>query len=89
MKNKHIKARVNKLLVEIHRGFLGDSEATDEEILSQTVPATSWTKFNMDKEQLVVGPFSYRWVSRRVKKDPSVTAYELLVSAGFGEVIDL
>ena len=91
-KKQEFKARVNQLLVEIHRGFLGDfgDEMSDKEVLA-AVPAGGLTpKPNPDEEtsSLVSKPFTYKWVAKQVKKNPIITSYDMLVAAGFKDQED-
>jgi len=87
MKKQILKDRVSQLLLQIHRGFLTEDQsngATDQEILTN-VPVNKGTYIDQgnDNKEARVSPFTYRWVKQRVKKDPTVTAYALLESAGF------
>ncbi len=89
MKNKDIKHRVNQLLVQIHRGFLSPQDSgklSDQEILSN-VPENKTTykalRNHEYEREARCTPFSYRWVQRQVKKRPTITAYDMLMKAGF------
>lgn len=82
-----MKQRINQLLLQIHRGFLPEgSEVSDEEILSNLPPDGLTSKLLPNGHSILVQkPFTRRWVTRKVKKNPHVTAYELLVAEGFKE----
>lgn len=87
MKKQLLKKKTLSLLVEIHKGFLTKEEAakvSDEEVL-QNVPKNQGTFIHRadDTKEARVSAFTERWVRQRVKKDPDVTAEELLKSAGF------
>lgn len=87
MKKGKFKARVVKLLLEIHRGFMPDEASpTDLEVLS-CIPKGLTSKANPDEEStsLVSKPFTYKWVAKRLKKDFKLTSYDMLVEAGFKE----
>lgn len=86
MKKQKLKARVTQLLLQIHRGFMPDEAEgySDAEILAN-IPEGLSPKENPDGEtdSLVLKPFTYKWVAKRVKRNPSVTSYDMLVEAGF------
>lgn len=88
MKKNKFKARVNEILIQIHRGFMPDeADVSDQEILAN-IPANGLSaKENPggDTQSLVSKPFTYKWVAKRLKKDPKCTAYDMLVEAGFKE----
>lgn len=74
-------------MVQIHRGFLSDEvskDLSDQEVLAN-VPDNKGSVINRPDgtQESRVSPFTYRWVKKHVKSKPSVTAYELLVLAGF------
>lgn len=83
------KQYVNELLVQIHRGFLSkkDSDSLSDSQVLANIPESGLTKKYLPTgEQIIVNkPFTKRWVSIRVKKNPNVTAYDLLKEAGFKE----
>lgn len=86
MKNKQLKGRVNQLLVQIHRAFLSDKgeEYTDQQVLDNIPEDHLVPKHIQDDNTITVnGAFTYRWVYKHLKKDPSLTAYDLLLKAGF------
>ena len=87
MKKQKLNSLVTSLLLQIHRGFLTKEESdslSDSEILAN-VPENKGTFLSRkdDSRESRVSPFTYRWVKQRVKVDPTVTAEELLKSAGF------
>lgn len=85
MNKRAFKARVTQILIQIHKGFMPEgTEVTDEEVLAN-IPKGLTPKENPDgiTNSLVAKPFTYKWVAKRLKKDPTVTAYSLLVEAGF------
>lgn len=87
MKNKDLKARTTQVLLQIHRGFLPEPDGpTDLEVLSN-VPEDGLVPKQLpnDESILVQKPFTYKWVYRRLKKDPTLTSYDMLVEAGFKE----
>ena len=63
-----------------------DAEVTDAEVLAN-IPTGLTPKENPggDTTSLVSKPFTYKWVKKRIKKNPNVTAYDMLVEAGFKE----
>ena len=86
-KKQKLKLRVTQILVQIHRGFLTDEQSnslTDEQVIAN-VPVNGVTPKALENEEhiMVNKPFTYRWVKIRVKKDPTVTAFDMLVEAGF------
>lgn len=88
MKTKHLKARAKQILVQIHRGFLTkeDSEKlTDSQILDSVPKHSLSPKYKGDSSHLVTSPFTFKWVMNALKKDSTVTSYDLLVLAGFKE----
>ncbi len=84
MKKKQLKARTTEILLQIHRGFLPDeAEISDEDLLA-TIP----TGLTSRGPSLVAKPFTYKWVANHIKKQPTITAFDLLVEAGFKEADD-
>jgi hypothetical protein len=92
MKKSIFKVRVNTILLQIHRGFMpdGSEDYTDKEILANIPDNGLSPKYNPggDTTSLVSKPFTYKWVSKRLKKDPTVTSFSLLVEAGFKDKED-
>jgi hypothetical protein len=87
MNKQALKARTLEILVQIHRGFLTDvqsGELTDADVL-QHIPAngTSWEQLNEDDRRIRLKPFTERWVRKQLKRNPNLTAYDMLVKAGF------
>jgi len=89
MKKQLVNLQVEKLLLEIHRGFLTEEQSdglSDAEVLAN-VPENKGTILNHpgqgDTSEARVSPFTFRWVKQRVKKNNQVTAYSLLTEAGF------
>lgn len=86
---KQHKARCKQILVQIHRGFLSPEESakvTDEEVFKNIPPnSLSPKRLANGSEILVSSPFTYKWVMKRLKKNPKATAYDMLVEAGFME----
>ena len=89
MNKRDIKQKVQKILIQIHRGFLTEEVSktvTDAEILSYVPPnSTSSVPVEHDSEDMIrkLTPFTEKWVRKQVKKNPDVTALEMLKSAGF------
>lgn len=84
---KFLKQKTNNILYQIHQGFLPkDNTLTKKETLEQ-VPEnkTSYVSKGLDGEHREARrtPFSYKWVYKQLKKDPTLTAYDLLIRAGF------
>lgn len=92
-KKQKMKQKVQSILIQIHRGFLTQEQSdglSDDEILKH-VPDNkgSFERFERvgdeDSPHLEARttPFSYKWVKIKLKNNPEMTAYDMLVLAGF------
>ena len=86
MKQKHVKARINQILIQIHRGFLSPEEndmLSDNEVLDNVPSGHSWENIGEFERRIRCSAFTFRWVKNHLKKDHTMTAYDMLVVAGF------
>lgn len=86
-----MKQKTQKILIQIHRGFLSKEQSdsvSDDEVLAY-VPENKGSYKSFDRigddpyEEARITPFSYKWVAKQLKRDPNLTAYDMLIGAGF------
>lgn len=87
-----LKKRVQEILIQIHRGFLTEAasaELSNKEILEMVPPNSrspvpaGHPSLESDDRVMKLTPFTEKWVRKQLKKDPTMTAYDMLVNAGF------
>ncbi len=94
MNKQQFNKRVNEILIQLHRGFLTEEvakELTDRELLAMVQPdGVTMTPVpgNDDERRATLTPFTRKWVRKSLKKYPTITAYDLLVSTGFKDSED-
>lgn len=77
--------RVDTILYQIHKGFMPKGTNITPQQILDNVPGDGLTPKLLPNGEsiLVLKPFTRKWVTKKVKKNPLVTAYDLLVAEGF------